>query len=401
MHAERRRHRFRLTFVIEVTMIEFLKKHSYGVITTVTVVVVVTFSFQVMRYFISLREQPQKRPPQQIIRAVHTRPVAYGEVHSPLDGDGRVVSTHNVVVSTEVRGTMLDGDIPFKEGQRFNRGDVLIRIFDGNAINALRSRKSGFLQEIAAILPDMKIDFPDRFDTWTAFFRRVDIDADLPPLPDITTDKEKIFLATRNVLTEYYSIKSDEITLDKYTIVAPFDGSFTGVYFEVGTVANPGASLARIIRTDSLELEVPVESADARWITIGDIVRITDASGVGRWSGPVVRKARFVDPATQSLNVYVRIDPDQDNPVYEGQYLSAIFPGAPIDGVMEVHRNAVFNFNEVFVVVNGLLEKRTIDIHRVAGQTLMFSGLPEDLDLVIEPLVNAVEHTPVKILDRP
>ena len=382
-------------------MIEFVKRHSYAIITTVTFVVVVAFSFQVMRYFISLRQQPKKRVPQQVVRAVHAIPVAYGEVLTPLDGDGRVVSTHNVVVSTEVRGTMLGGDIPFKEGQLFQKGDVLVRIFDGNAVNNLRSRKSGFLQKIAAILPDMKIDYPDRFDTWNAFFRQVGIDSDLPQLPDITTDKEKIFLATRNILTEYYSIKSDEITLDKHTIVAPFNGSFTAVFLEVGTVANPGASLARIIRTDSLELEVPIETADSRWITIGDTVSITDASGVGQWSGTVARSARFVDPASQSLNVYISIDPDRDNPVYEGQYLSASFPGAPLGDVMEIPRNAVFNFDEVFVVINGMLEKRTIDIARFTEEKLIFTGLPLGIDLVVEPLVNAVEHTPVKILDRP
>ena len=380
-------------------MKEFLKKHNYEIVTTITVLVLLGFSYQVMAYFISLRKEPPKRPPKIAARAVHALPVEYGTITSPVFADGRVVSTSEVVVSTEVRGNILVGDIPFKKGQRFNKGDVLIRIFDGNAVNNLRSRKSGFLNQIAGILPDLKVDYPDSYRTWMEFFTSIDIDGYLPDLPAVATNQEKIFLASRNILSEYYSIKSDEITLDKHTIRAPFNGSYTEVLMEVGAIANPGAVLSRIIRTDSFEVEVPVEIDDARWIRIGDPVDVTSGDGTLRWKGRVVRKSDFVDTNTQSMSIFVGLSPTSDKPLFKGQYLRAGFPGRAIDEVMEVPRNAVFNHNEVFIVVDDKLMKREIVIHKINEQTLIFSGLEEGVDLVVEPLANAMENTQVEIID--
>ena len=64
---------------------------------------------------------------------------------------------------------------------------------------------------------------------------------------------------------------------------------------------------------------------------------------------------------------------------------------------MEMPRNAVFNNNEVFAVVEGKLVKRTIHIHKINETTLLFSGLDEGMELVVEPLVNVLENTPVEI----
>ena len=134
-------------------MKKFWEKHSYGIITVTTIIILVGFSYQVMSYLISMKKEPESRPQPVITRSVQAQKVHYGMILSPVFGDGRVVSTEDVVVSSEVKGKILEGSIPFKKGQEFSKGDVLIRIFDGNAILNLKSRKSGFLQRIAGILP--------------------------------------------------------------------------------------------------------------------------------------------------------------------------------------------------------------------------------------------------------
>ena len=375
-----------------------MKKNTYLIVTVLTIAVLIGFSYQVMAYLISLKKDPERHPPIIPVRSVMARKVEYGAVKSPVTADGRLVSTQEVVISTEVRGKILEGDIPFKKGQSFRKNDILIRIFDGNAVNSLRARKSAYLQKIAGILPDLKVDYPGSFQDWMNFFKAVDIDNYLPELPEIKTEQEKIFAASRNILTDYYSIKSDEITLEKHTIRSPFKGSFTDVFMEVGAIANPGATLARIIRTDRLELEVPVEVADEKWIEIGDETVVVSENGAVRWKGRVVRKSSFVETGTQSMSVFVSLTQNSENPLYQGQYLKAIFPGRMMDSVMEIPRNAVFNTNEVFIVEDGKLTKRTIDIHKINETTLIISDLPEGTELVVEPLVNAMENSKVEII---
>ena len=379
-------------------MKNFFEKHSHTIITTITIFLLLGFSYQVMSYLISLRKQPQERQQLIITRSVLARKVKYGMILSPVIGDGRVVSRQEVVISTEVRGQILEGDIPFKKGQQFIEGDILIKIFDGNAVFNLKSRKSSFLQRIAGILPDLKVDYPKRYSNWMDFFKAIDLNEKLPELPPVSSEQEKIFMASRNILSDYYSIKSDEITLDKHTIYAPFDGTFIEVYMEVGAIANPGATLARIIRTDRLELEVPIETADAQWIDIGDSVDVLTEDDFWHWIGRVVRKSDFVDIATQSRSIFVHLAPSKDRPIFKGQYLKAVFNGKEIENAMEIPRKAVFNYNEVFVVEDGKLMKKEINIQKINEKTLIFSGLSENTELVVEPLINALENSPVEII---
>ena len=64
---------------------------------------------------------------------------------------------------------------------------------------------------------------------------------------------------------------------------------------------------------------------------------------------------------------------------------------------MEIPRNAVYNNNVVFVVVDGKLAKREINILKINETTLIFSCLGENTEIVVEPLINAVENTEVQI----
>ncbi|MFC1608276.1 efflux RND transporter periplasmic adaptor subunit [Candidatus Latescibacterota bacterium] len=375
-----------------------VRKYSYFIITVVTIILLLSVSYQAMMYLAGLKKQPPKRPQPVITRSVLAETVTYGAILSPVFGNGRVVSTEDLVVSSEVRGRIIVGDIPFKKGQRFKKGAVLIKIFDGNAVNNLKSRKSGFLQRIAGILPDVKVDYPDSYARWMEFFNSIDLEKDLPSLPGVSTNQEKIFLASRNILSEYYTIKSEEITLGKHTIRAPFNGTFIDVFMEAGAIANPGATLAKIVRTDKLELEVPLEVVDAQWVSVGDEVQVSSDDNSLQWTGNIVRKADFIESATQSQSVYVRLTPTGDMPMFKGQYLKAVFNGREIEGAMEIPRNAVFNHNEVFIVKDGRLAKREVNILKINEKTLIFNGLDEGAEVVTEPLINAVENTEVDII---
>ena len=166
---------------------------------------------------------------------------------------------------------------------------------------------------------------------------------------------------------------------------------------EVGSIANPGSRLARIINTGMLELEVPIPVEDVKWINKGDKVMARSEDGSGEWMGQVVRKADYVDRGTQSVSVFISMQNKPDNPLYEGQYLMASFGGEVTGKAMEIPRRAVFNSNEVFIVVDSTLRKAEINVLKINQQTLIFNGLEEGISVIIEPLVNVVEGTAVEI----
>jgi len=112
----------------------------------------------------------------------------------------------------------------------------------------------------------------------------------------------------------------------------------------------------------------------------------------------VVRKADFVDQATQPRSIFVRVDNPKGNDLLAGEYKLVEFSGNKIPHAMEIPRSAVFNSNEVFTVVDGRLNKEEINILKVNETTLLFNGLDEGLHLVVEPLINVKENSPVSLI---
>lgn len=253
---------------------------------------------------------------------------------------------------------------------------------------------------MANLLPDIKIDYPEYEDEFRTFFNAIDVNKKLPEFPTIKNEKLEIFLASRNVLSNYYSILKDELQLSRHTIIAPFDGTYSEVYLEAGAYTNMGGRVAHAIQTDILEIEVPLDKFDAEWVKIGDNVDLYSESRELKWRGNIVRKSQFVDENTQSQGVFIRVKNLGKKPLLVGEYIKAQFPGHPIQDAMEIPRNAVFNTNEVFIVEDGKIHNEMINIIKVNEKTLIFDGVDEGETIVVQPLINVQEGTLVDVLGQ-
>lgn len=367
----------------------------------ITVVLALAFfagAFMLMGVFMDQKKAPQQSEKQQQKYFVKAEPVSYHAQKAIVRASGRVISQSNVNLVSEVQGRILGGEVNLKKGETFNEGDVLVRLYKEDMVYTLKSTKSSFLNLLATSLPDLKIDYPEEYTEWQAFFNTIDIEKDLPEMPQVKNEQLKVFLASRNLLSNYYSIKSQEEQLKKYTIHAPFDGTYISVNLEKGAVANPGSMIAQMIRTDELEVEVPVPASDAEFLKTNDKVQLTSESGTITLQGVISRKAAFIDQNTQSQGVFVKVSQADSRKIFQGQYLLAFFEGREMDNVMELPRNAVFNGVNAYIVEEGKLKQTTLDIHKYNEKTLFFSGITEGVYIVVEPLINAKEGTSVEIL---
>ncbi len=363
-----------------------------------SVILIIVLSFVLAGVFSKMKKEPEKKIPEKIKRYVKAEPVVYKNFSSELTATGRVASQNYIDLSSEVRGKILPGQVRLKKGQSFRKGQLLLRIYDKEAKLALQAHKSRFLNSLANILPDFKIDFKNSYNDWNKFFNSIDLQKDIPELPKIKSDKEKIYLAGRNILSDWYSIKSEEIVLKKYYIYAPFNGAFTEVYAEPGAVASPGARIAKMIRTDKLELEVPVEVGNIHFLKTGQNVKIISSDKNEIFTGKILRISDFVDAKTQSVPVFIDISARKNKRVYQGEYMTAVFSNINLENVFEIPREAVFNQNQVFIVENNKLKKKTINVKKLNNETVFFNGLPEGTVIVNESLINAAENTDVEIL---
>ncbi|HDQ44968.1 MAG TPA: HlyD family efflux transporter periplasmic adaptor subunit [bacterium] len=358
---------------------------------------ILSFSFILMRYLFTLKPELPTRPPPVSERWVMAEPIRYSEILSPITGKGRVHSTAEVEVIAEASGRIEPGDQPLKKGQTFQKGQALLTIYRDEAELALKAQKSQFLNRVAVLLPDIQVDYPEYYGTFLEFFGAIRLDAPLPGLPEVDREPLRIFLASRNFLSDYFAVQQSELRLSRHTIRAPFQGVYTDVFLETGAYANTGSRIARIIATDALEVEVPIETANARWIRIGDPVVLVSEAREIEWRGPVTRVSHFVEDATQSRSVFVRVPLTGQNPLFSGEFLLARFEGTPVKDVMQIPRNALFNYNQVFLVLDGLLQIRTVDVVRLTENTALIKGPEPEMYVVTQPLINVSENSPVKI----
>jgi len=375
-----------------------MKKQKYIII--VSGIAIILFAYFSMSFLSGFKKDPVKAPEKEVFRYVKAEPVKHETLSGEIITSGRVYSKSEVALSAEVSGKILSGNVPFKKGQKFRKGDLLLKIYDKEAGLSLKANKSSFLNSLAGLLPDVRIDFPDNYESWYKFFESIDIDKDLPDMPEIKSTKEKVFLASRNILSSYYNIKSAESTFKKHSIYAPFNGAITAVNVEVGGIAGMNARLGNIINTRDLEVEVPLKIEDANWVNKGDRVTIKNDLGANSWNGVVVRKSGDLDVQTQSVSVFVEILNNQKTELYKGQYLIAYFNTLKVDDVMEIPRNAIFNTDEVYLVKENLLIKQSVNVVKVNLNSVFINGLEENDMIVIEPLVGASENTKVKILEN-
>ncbi|MCU4165351.1 efflux RND transporter periplasmic adaptor subunit [Carboxylicivirga caseinilyticus] len=348
----------------------------------------------VMLFFLfkSLKKPPQVALPQKATRGIHTLTVKYSNLPGIIESSGRITAFDEITISSEVSGRLVAGSKLFKDGTSFNKGELIAKVENEEFIFQLQATRSQFMQKLATSLADIKIDFPESYDKWLAFFEKIRSDKNLPDLPEITNPKERVFMAAKSILNDYYSIQSNEVRLEKHSIRAPFNGTLKEVTLEVGSVINTGTKLGTFTRTDLFELEVPVASENIDIIKPGMKVNIKNKEGELFWTGTVDRVAEVMNSATQSVSVYISIPSSFEHPLYDGMYLSAEIEGKPIENVFGIPRDAIYNGNYVHILKDKKLVDQEIEKVFYNNETVYIKGVPEDSELVTESIMGITDY---------
>lgn len=361
-------------------------KILYGILS----ISLLVMAFMVSGFLVKSKAEPKVDEAKQNSMYVKTQKVILKATQSDMNYRGRVSAYDQISLSAEVSGKIMQGDIRFKTGESFKKNQVILNIYKEDVEVSLKSGKSTLLQTLSKILPDIQVDYEKQYNKWNQFFQAIDPEQPLPKLPEINSNKEKVFLASNNVLSSYYNLQQQEINLQRYQITAPFDGIFKTVNKEIGAVSSPGSELANIIRSDKLEIIVPVFPVDLKWIKKGDLVKITDNNNREQIA-KVSRIAGFVEEATQSVNVYLTYDVKKGASFLEGEYVDVSFSGVEITG-FEIPREALVDENYVYLLDQQKLQKTPIEILRQLEDSYIISGIDSSKTIVTESLATIDDH---------
>ena len=188
--------------------------------------------------------------------------------------------------------------------------------------------------------------------------------------------------------------------MTKYNIIAPFDGSFVEVFTELGSVVNPGGQIARVIETENLEVEISMSVEETRKLHIGDVVKIFNKEKSDAVPGKILRLGRYVNPNTQSIDVFIGLDKAHADRIYDGMYVEVEIEAGKVDQVIKLPRKAIVENEFVYTVVDSFLVKKSIDIELTDETSSYIKGLDNGTYVVVEALSNPVDSMIVQRIDQ-
>ena len=329
------------------------------------------------------------------IKSVLAIKVVNKEITNQIYSTGRVLSVNSITISSEVQGKILNNSF-LKKGTKIKKGNNILTVQNTDLQLLLNAKKSRLMSLISSNLADIELDFNGEYEKWKTFFNKITLNNNLPDFPKLYSTKEKNFIISRSILSEYLSIKSDEEKLKKYTIKAPFDGIITRSYTDIGAFINPGSPIIDFIREGEMEIELSVSTSEIDLINLNDSVVLSNSNNI--FSGKIVRKSEFVNNNTQNISVFASVK-NAENSLYSGMYLDAKIINKSNEKLVKIPRRAVFNENKVFTIDReNKLEIKTLNIISFQDDFVVVDNLKNGTIVVKEPLIGESEGTKVKVI---
>ncbi len=348
---------------------------------------ILVVGFIAMRILIGMKNEPPKRPAVNRAKVVASQVVELKDIRAGITAYGRLMSSQPITLLSEVSGEIMRGSVPFQPAQSFRKGDLLLKIDDRQIKLDINTAKSDFLNALATVLPELKVDFPQEYQKYQTYFDSSNFEEKLGDLPETTDQKVKLFLSRFNVYKLYFAVRNLEIRLEKHYFFAPFDGSIITADLRVGSTVRVGSQLGQIINLENLEVELPIPLIDVQWIDRTRPVRFTSSEISGQWQGKINRIGNNIDTRTQSIQVYASVDKGDRNGLYNGVFLKAEIPGKVIKNGISIPRKAIYEDRFVYMVEGGKLDYREVEISFEEPESVIATGGIQNGDtLVVEVL---------------
>ncbi len=344
---------------------------------------------------IDSKEQPEANV-RKTVKTVFVDTIQNSTISINIPANGNLVAKQRVELYAEVQGVFRYSAKPFRTGQTYNRGQTLLKIDAAEYQASVQSAKSDLYNQITAIMPDLRLDYPEIFPKWQEYLNNFDVNSTVPPLPEPSSDKERYFINGRGINTAYFNIKNLEQRLIKYNISAPFDGVLTEALVTEGTLIRNGQKLGEYIDPDIYELQVSIAKEYADLLRIGEKVNLTNNNGTKTYDGEVSRINAKIDQATQTVNVFIEV---QNSTLKEGMYLQANLDAKEEENAIEIDRSLVNDRNEIFVVKDSIL--RSIEVSPVyfSDRKVVIKGVPNGEVILARQVSGAYNGMKVQIAE--
>ncbi len=353
----------------------------------------------------STKKQANKRDATPEARAVETQLLSFGDVALQIEGDGVIESERMLNMVSEASGRVLFAKNNLKDGTFVREGEVLLEIDSRDVENDLYGLRSDFLNAVASVLPELRLDDARIYKRWFDYFNSLDIGKPIPELPEITNAQEKIKISTKDIIGKYYSVRNQAIRLSKHTIRSPFDGYISSNGIIEGSFVSLGEHLFTLNDAENLVVSVPLLIEESESIDFSKLPKVkiyaderSDDFKVGR----ITRKETLVDRNSQTLSVYVTFTNKKLNPHYlPGNYVHVSIEGRVLHDVATIPRH-LLGGGYVYTMQDGKLDRQQVDVVAVQDDyAIVMNTIPDETVIVTTILQRPLVGMNIRSINMP
>ena len=271
---------------------------------------------------------------------------------------GKIQPEIEVMLSSEVSGEIIE--LPIKEGQQVEKGDLLVRINPDLIQSALTQAQAGLqnaraqLSQATASLKNAELNY-NRSKTLfeKGVISKSEWDRSVADYEVAQANKDAAYFSMQSAAANVTQTRDN---LNRTSIYAPMTGTISKLSVElgervVGTAQMAGTEIVRVANLSNMEVEVDVNENDIVKVQIGDSTNVeVDAYLKRQFKGIVTEIANSAETALSSdqvtnFKVKVRILANSYKDLTEGKpdYFSPFRPGmtATVDIITDKKENVI------------------------------------------------------------
>jgi RND family efflux transporter MFP subunit len=358
-------------------------------------------------------EAPQQRGgggPQLVVEAANVVARDYQVV---LESYGIVRPRTRSMLVAQVEGQIVNLNPNMRDGGFFERGDVLVSIDSRDYVADVRIAEAT-LADARQALSEAQARTNQAREDWARLGNEGEA-------PDLVLRIPQLEAARARVLSAESTLQKVRLDLERTEIRAPFAGRVLSKFVDLGQVVSRNAQLGEIYATDIVEIRLPIRNSDLAFIDLPETYRYSEEreneggrvsirselAGQATWTAELVRTEGAIDEAARQLHVIAQISdafvPQTEGqlPLKIGQYVTARLEGRTLPDALVIPNNAIYQGTYVYVVENGILRRRDIDVlWQNESEAIVSAGLAAGDQLVTTSLGQVTSGVSVSILGQ-
>ncbi|SDR66478.1 efflux RND transporter periplasmic adaptor subunit [Christiangramia echinicola] len=340
----------------------------------------------------------------QMAMLVKVEPAEKGHFKPVIIATGTVQPVEDVNLSPLVGGEVIRRDPSFIPGGFVKKGEILLQIDPSDYRNTLELQKSNLQQAET----DLNVEM-GRQEVAEQDLELLGIDSLSANQRSLVLRKPQLNSVKAHLKSAEASVQQAQLNLSRTTIKAPFDAHILSQNVTIGSQVTPGDNIGRLVGTDFYWINLTVPVNKIKWLRFpdndaekGSPVKIMSTSAWGKnefREGYLYKQVGALDDQTRLARILVRVpdplakDSEKDKPeLMIGSFVEAHMTAEEIKNIVRLNRDLVRTNNTVWVMQDGELQIREVEILLSDSQYSYISEGLEEGDKVVVTNLSTVSN---------